>query len=47
MKYNWKKGKDFYLVDIYSRVFLFEVNVCEFSRELEEIDYRLWMLVRD
>ena len=33
------------LQDILSRAFLLEVNACEFSRELEEIDHRPWMLV--
>ena len=47
MKYNWKKGKDLHLADIHSRAFLLEVNACEFSRELEEIDHRPWMSVRD
>lgn len=45
MKYNCKKGKDLHLADILSRAFLLEVNACEFSRELEEIDHRPWMLV--
>lgn len=44
---KYKKGKDLYLADTPSRAYLPEVNACEFTRELEEIDHRPWMPVRD
>lgn len=44
---KYKKGKDLYLADTLSRAYLPEVNACEFSRELEEIDHRPWMPVRE
>ena len=47
VKYNCKKGKDLHLADILSRAFLLEVNACEFCRELEEVDHRPWMSVRE
>lgn len=34
-----------FLVDILSCVYLLEVNVMEFVRELEEIDYCVWFFV--
>lgn len=41
MKYN--KGREMLLVDVLSCVYLLEVNVIEFLRELEDVD--CWLLV--
>lgn len=48
-KYNlqvkYKKGKEMLLADTLSRAYLPEVNATEFSRELEDIDHRVWLPV--
>ncbi|XP_048577104.1 uncharacterized protein K02A2.6-like [Nematostella vectensis] len=44
---KYKKGKDLYLADTLSRAYLPEVNAWECTRELEEIDHRSWMPVRE
>ena len=44
---RYKKGKDLHLADTLSRAYLPEVNACESTRELEEIDHRAWMPVRE
>ena len=44
---KYKKGKDLHLANTLSTAYLHVVNACEFSRELEEIDYRPWMLVTE
>ena len=36
----YKKGKEMFLADTLSRVYLPEVNFCEFTQELEEVDHR-------
>ena len=36
-----------YLADTLSRAFLPEVNACEFSRELEEVDHKAFLAVTD
>ena len=43
----YKKGKDMFLADTLSRAFLPEVNTCEFTRELEELDHRASLPVSD
>ena len=46
-KYNlqvrYKKRKEMLLADTLSRAYLPEVNATEFSRELEDIDHRVWL----
>ncbi|XP_044167088.1 uncharacterized protein K02A2.6-like [Acropora millepora] len=46
-KYNlqvrYKKGKEMLLADTLSRAYLPEVNATEFTRELEDIDHRVWL----
>lgn len=48
-KYNlqvkYKKGKEMLLADMLSRPYLLEVNATKFSRELEDIDHRVWLPV--
>ena len=44
---RYKKGKDLHLADTLSRAYLPEVNACESTRELEEIDHRALMPVRE
>ena len=48
-KYNlqvkYKKGKEMLLADTLSRAYLPEVNATEFSREVEDIDHRVWLPV--
>lgn len=44
---KYKRGKDLYLADTLSKAYLPEANSCEFTRELEEIDYRPLIPVRD
>ena len=50
-KYNlqvrYKKGKGMLLADTLSRAYLPEVNATEFTRELEDIDHRVWLPVTD
>ena len=43
----YKKGTQMYLDDTLSRAFLPEVNACEFSRELEEVDHKAFLPVTD
>ena len=43
----YKKGTQMYLADTLSRAFLPEVNACEFSRELEEVDHKAFLPVTD
>ena len=45
LKVRYKKGKEMHLADTLSRAYLPEVNACNFTRELEEIDHRSWMPV--
>ena len=44
---KYKKGKEMHLADTLSRAYLPEVNVCDFTRELEEIDHRSWLPVTE
>ena len=50
-KYNlqvrYKKGKEMLLANTLSRAYLPEVNATEFSRELEDIDHRVWLPVTE
>ena len=40
LRVTYKKGQDMILADTLSRVFLPEVNTCEVTKELEEVDHR-------
>ena len=40
LRVTYKKGQDMFLADTLSRAFLPEVNTCEFTKELEEVDHR-------
>lgn len=44
-----KKGKHTYvrMADALSRAFLLEVNLCEFTKELEEVDHKAFLTVND
>ena len=42
---HYKKGKDMFLADTLSRAYLPEVNSCNFSRELEDIDHKILLPV--
>ena len=50
-KYNlqvrYKKGKEMLLADTLSRAYLPEVNATKFTRQLEDIDHRIWLPVTD
>ena len=50
-KYNlqvkYKKGKEMLLADTLSRAYLPEVNATEFTREVEDIDHRVWLPVTE
>ncbi|KAL9951231.1 hypothetical protein ACROYT_G043856 [Oculina patagonica] len=45
LQVKYKKGKEMLLADTLSRAYLPEVNATEFSRELEDIDHRVWLPV--
>lgn len=45
LRVTYKKGQDMFLADTLSRVFLPEVNSCEFTEELEEMDHRAFLPV--
>ena len=41
----YKKGKTMFLADTLSRAFLPEVNICELTKELKEVDHRAYLPV--
>ena len=45
LRIHYKKGKDMFLADTLSRAYLPEVNSCNFSRELEDIDHKILLPV--
>ena len=47
LEITYKKGKEMFLTDTLSRAFLSDANVSEFVLELEEIDHKASLPVRD
>ena len=47
LRVYYKKGKDMFLADALSRAYLPEVNACEFTQELEDVDHRAFLPVSD
>ena len=47
LRVTYKKGHDMFLADTLSRAFLPEVNACEFTQELEEVDHTASLPVSD
>lgn len=47
LRVTYKKGKDMFLADTLSRALLPEVNACEFTQELENVDHKASLPVSD
>ena len=47
LRVYYKKGKDMFLADTLSRAYLPEVNACEFTQELEDVDHRAFLPASD
>lgn len=45
LRVTFQKGQDMFLVDTLSRAFLPDVNTCEFTKELEEMDHGAFLPV--
>ena len=45
LRIHYKKGEDMFLADTLSRAYLPEVNSCNFSRKLEDVDHKILLPV--